>query len=165
MNAKIIISTNLLKAYHQVGKSISDLDLQANVEDFFDLTQDIPVDWLERCFKHARMHHANIPSPATIHRSWDSLKDDWRESKKRAALPDRSLEKREIHECNFCPIVAARCADYYGLSRDFIDLNAWQKEWLKAPPRQEEIECFNQKILDISIGEYLRKCYAPIYGK
>ena len=163
MNGKQIISASLLKAYHQVGKTVSDIDLQANVEDFADLVTDIPVDWLERCFKHARMHYANIPSPATVNKAWDSLKPEWRESKKRAELPDRSYENKVRHECSICPVVAVRCATYYSMPCDFIELNQWQKEWLRTAPRQEEKDCFFEKVHEFENPQFMIESYKRIY--
>jgi len=164
MTTKKVISANLLKAYHQVSKQISEIDFQANVEDFADLVADIPVEWLERCFKYARQHFANIPSPATVHKAWDTLKSDWREANKRATLPDRSHSYKQHHECHICPVVAVRCANYYKMPCDFIELNNWQKEWLKTAPRKEEIECFNQKVYDFENPYFMKESYKPIYG-
>ena len=145
-------------------KNATTQEIQIRVEDMLELCASIPSNWLMRCFKHARAHHGNVPSPVMVNKSWDTLKADWREANKRATLPDRSHSYKQHHECPICPVVAVRCANYYKMPCDFIELNNWQKEWLKTAPRKEEIECFNEKVYDFENPYFMKESYKPIYG-
>jgi hypothetical protein len=136
-------------------------DIQIRVEDVLELCASIPSDWLMTCFKHARAHFGNIPSPATINKAWDSLKHDYREAQSRATLP--APVSKHHHECPLCPLVATRCAQYYGQKAQFITLNAWQKERLKENPQEDERLCFLEKCSEFDISEAIRKSYSRLY--